>query len=75
MAKGFKVSTITTRLAAVANAHRVAGFSLDRKVMVGPTLERILRQNGTAKNRARAIAIADIRAAAARSGRAANARL
>jgi site-specific recombinase XerD len=63
LAKAFKVSTITTRLAAVANAHRVAGFSFDHKVMVGLTLEGIRRQNGTAKDRARAIALADIRAA------------
>jgi integrase len=63
MSKTFKVSTITTRLAAVANAHRLAGFSFDRKVMVGLVLDGIRRQNGTAKDRARAIVLADIRAA------------
>jgi integrase len=58
-----KVSTIENRLAAVANAHRVAGFSFDRKVMVGLTLDGIRRQNGTAKRQARAIVLSDICAA------------
>jgi integrase len=63
ISKTFKVATIENRLAAVANAHRVAGHAFDRKVMVGLTLDGIKRQNGTAKRQARAIVLTDVRAA------------
>jgi integrase len=63
MSKTFKLATIKSRLAAVANAHRIAGHGFDRKVMVGLTLDGIRRQNGAAKDRARAIVLTDLRAA------------
>jgi hypothetical protein len=56
LSRTFKVSTIENRLAAVANAHRVAGHAFDRKVMVGLTLDGIRRQNGRAKTQARCVA-------------------
>jgi integrase len=63
MSKTLKVTTIENRLAAVANAHRIAGYAFDRKVMIALTLDGIRRQNGSAKKQARAIVLADVRAA------------
>jgi integrase len=63
LSKTLKVSTIEKLLAVVANAHRLADHSFDRKRLVGLVLDGIKRTKGTAKRQARAITLSDIRQA------------
>ena len=66
LAKTLKVSTMQGRVAAIAHAHRLAGHAFDQRVMVGATLDGLKRTNGTAPKQARAIVLADVRAAVER---------
>src|SRR5262249_45701724 len=61
-----KVSTIQGRIAAIAHAHRIADHAFDQRVMVGATLDGLKRTKGTAPKQARAIVLADVRAAVER---------
>jgi integrase len=63
LSKTAKIATIKNRIAAVAVAHRAAGYAFDRKLMVGLVLDGIRRENGSAKKQAKAIVLDDIRAA------------
>lgn len=58
-----KVSTITHKLAAIANAHRLNAYPFDHKLMTGFVLEGLRRKNGTAAKKAKAINLDAIREA------------
>jgi hypothetical protein len=65
MSRTVKVSTIENRPLRLSTTRIAGGFGFDRKVMVGFTLDGIRRQNGTARDRARAIVLSDIHGAVA----------